>query len=66
MPDPKKYSDKNEWMDACMRQTCKVEGKPQDQSVAICLSMWRNKDKKKNTAADYIRKAALDILETED
>jgi len=42
MPDPKKYSDKNEWMDAFMRQTCKVEGKHQDQSVAICLSMWRN------------------------
>lgn len=57
MPDPKSYDNKNEWMDACMHQVKKVEGKPQGQSVAICLSMWRNKDKKKKkkTAADIIR-----------
>jgi hypothetical protein len=61
MPNPKKYTDKREWMDDCMHQTRKVEKKDQDQSVAICLSMWRNKDKKKGKrkqASDIIRCAA--------
>jgi len=56
MPNPSKYSDKQKWMDDCMHQNRKVEGKPQDQSVAICLNMWHNKDKKKR------KKSAGDIL----
>jgi hypothetical protein len=58
MPNPKNYKDKQVWMGDCMHQTKKVEGKPQDQSVAICLNKWRNKDKKKKvkkTAGEVIR-----------
>lgn len=45
MPNPRRYKDKSKFMQDCMHQTLKVEGKPQDQSVAMCLNMWRNKDK---------------------
>lgn len=51
MPDPSKYKDKQKWMEDCMHQTKTEEGKPQDQAVAICLSMWRNKGKDKDKAA---------------
>lgn len=49
MPDPKKYKSKREFMDDCMHQTRKVEKKPQDVSVAQCLSMWGSKNKKKKS-----------------
>jgi len=72
MPDPKKFKNKDGWMGACMHQLRRVEGKPQDQSVAICLDMWRNKDKKKKknkkanevpmTMADYMRNLADSII----
>lgn len=69
MPDPKGFKDKDEWMGACMLQLRNVEGKPQDQSVAICLDMWQNKDKKKakgkgskKAAYDYIRDLATSII----
>lgn len=45
MPDPKDYDDKQSFMGACMHQVKTKEGKPQDQAVAQCLSMWRNKKK---------------------
>lgn len=51
MPNPKNYEDKDSWMDACMSQQ-KDEGKnlsdedERDQAVAICLNMWRDRDKK--------------------
>jgi hypothetical protein len=45
MPNPEDYDSKDSWMDACMHEVKTVEGKPQDQAVAQCLSMWRNKDK---------------------
>lgn len=63
MPDPRKYDDKQEWMSDCMHQTKKVEGKPQDQSVAICLSRWREKGKKKKkkSAAEVLRQVAMEI-----
>jgi len=56
MPNPKDFSDQNEWMDACMHQVKKVEGVPQDKAVAQCLAIWRDKDKKKK------KKSAADIL----
>lgn len=46
MPDPKKFDNKNEWMDTCMHQLRKEEHKDQQQSVTICLNMWRDKNKK--------------------
>jgi len=63
VPDPKKYSDKQDFMDDCMHQTKKVEGKPQAQSVAVCLNMWRNKGKKsKKCASEALRCAAQALL----
>lgn len=50
MPNPKKFDNKSDWMDSCMHQLRKVENKDQQQSVAICLNMWRDKDKKKKLA----------------
>jgi hypothetical protein len=48
MPNPKEFDNQKDWMDACMHQRKTVEKKDedQDQSVAICLNMWRDKDKK--------------------
>lgn len=45
MPNPNRYDNKQSWMEDCMHQVKTVEGKSQDQSVAQCLSMWRNRDK---------------------
>lgn len=55
MPNPKDFSDQDEWMDACMHQVVTVEGKPQKQAVGQCLAMWRDKSKKKKSAADILR-----------
>jgi hypothetical protein len=46
MPNPKEFSNKKDWMDACMHQCVTVEKKEQDQSVAQCLNQWRDKEKK--------------------
>lgn len=43
MPNPKKYDDKDKFMEDCMHQTVDVENKPHDQGVAICLNMWKRK-----------------------
>ncbi len=50
MPNPKEFNKKEDWMDACMHQQRKVENKEQGQSVAICLNMWKDKDKKKSAS----------------
>jgi len=65
MPDPKKYSDKQDWMDDCMHQNVKEEGKLQGQSVAICLNTWRSKNKKKGKkkASDALRCAAAALTD---
>ena len=65
MPNPKNFSNQNDWMDACMHQVRKVEGKPQDQAVVQCLEMWRNKDKKKKSAAQLLREIASSIEDKE-
>jgi len=44
MPNPKDYSSKDEWMSACMSKVEGDEGKPHDQAVAQCLSMWERKN----------------------
>lgn len=60
MPNPKSYSNQQDWMDACMSAQ-KDEGKnmkdegDRKQAVAICLNMWRDRNKKKKSAAEYIR-----------
>jgi len=64
MPDPTKYSDKQQWMGDCMHTLRREEGKPQGQAVAVCLNMWRNKGKKKGRkkASDALRCAAEALL----
>jgi hypothetical protein len=63
MPNPNEYDDdKQKFMGDCMHQTKKVEDKPQAQSVAICLNLWRNKGKKKKTAGDILRCAAEALI----
>lgn len=44
MPNPSEYDNENEWMSACV-PTRIDEGDEQDQAVAACLGMWRDKDK---------------------
>ena len=48
MPNPSHYKDQGSWMKDCLH-TRKAEGKDEshEQSVAVCLSMWHNKGKKK-------------------
>jgi len=68
MPDPNDFKTKKNWMGACMRQNLKVEGKEQDQAVAICLNMWREKHKKKvrkparKKASEAVRSAAEALM----
>lgn len=45
MPNPKKYKKKSEWMSACV-STAVEEGRDQKQAVAMCISMWNNRNKK--------------------
>ena len=47
MPDPKKYDTEKEWMAACV-PTRMDEGDENDQAVAVCLSMWREKKEQDN------------------
>src|SRR5688572_5209983 len=42
MPDPSNYSSEDEWMEACV-PTMVDEGRDQDQAVAACLNMWRER-----------------------
>jgi len=55
MPDPAKYTDKQEWMDACMSRA-KEEGREHDQSVAMCLNMW-SREKEAELAVGLIKLA---------
>lgn len=45
MPDPSAYENEKEWMAACVPKRIE-EGDEQDQAVAVCMGMWRDKDKK--------------------
>jgi HK97 family phage major capsid protein/HK97 family phage prohead protease len=53
MPDPSKYDDESEWMEACMSAAAD-EGREHDQATAMCLQMWRDRNKK--TAPKAIEK----------
>jgi hypothetical protein len=48
MPEPLKGETKEKYIPRCISYLVKEEGKPQKQAIAICYSMWENKDKKKN------------------
>lgn len=47
MPTPKKGESKSEYMNRCIPILVR-EGKKPDQAVAICSSMFENKEKGKN------------------
>jgi len=55
MPNPHDFSDKDSFMHACMSARSE-EGNDSShkQSVAICLSMWREKGKKKKRSTSEI------------
>jgi hypothetical protein len=57
MPDPGKYKNKAHYMEDCMHQTVKQEGKSRNHGVAQCLSMWRQEKGGKKP-----KKASYDIL----
>ena len=68
MPNPAKYKEKSKFMDDCMHQTVKEEGKSRDQGVAQCLSMWRKEKgdknpKKKEATYNLLRVLAKRIAE---
>lgn len=42
MPDPEGFEEEDDWMEACV-STKMDEGKAQDQAVATCLQMWKDK-----------------------
>lgn len=42
MPEPTDYDNETDWMHACVPVQIN-EGKEQDQAVAICMQMWRDK-----------------------
>lgn len=44
MPKVSDFTDEKEWMAACVPVRLK-EGDEQDQAVAACMTMWRDKDK---------------------
>ncbi len=44
MPDIENYNDEKEWMSVCVPKRMD-DGEEQDQAVAVCLSMWREKSK---------------------
>ena len=63
MPDPKKYKDKQVFMEDCMHQVKTVEGEPQEKAVSKCLGMWGSKgDSKKKCASELIRKLSRKLL----
>jgi hypothetical protein len=65
MPDPNKYTNKQDWMDACMHHLRRNEGKKQEESVAQCVGMWATKGKKKKkkkSAALFIRDMVKKVI----
>lgn len=48
MPKPAEYETEKDWMAACVPMRVE-EGDKQDQAVAVCMSMWREKKAKLNS-----------------
>lgn len=48
MPNVNEYSDEKEWMKVCVPKLI-GEGRDQDQAVAACMSMWKNKGAEKSS-----------------
>lgn len=52
MPTPNKGENKKDFLARCIPAVIKEEGKPQDQAVAICYSLWDNKSKNSKAGLD--------------
>jgi hypothetical protein len=57
MPDPANYANEDEFMKVCVPAVVN-EGKPQDQAIAQCMSIWRQK------AEAPKRKSKIEVLGT--
>ncbi|MGQ4893449.1 MAG: hypothetical protein ACP6IQ_02350 [Candidatus Njordarchaeia archaeon] len=55
MPDPKDFKSKKDFLKVCIPTLIK-EGKSQDQAVAVCNSMWKNRNKKIEAKMDNLDK----------
>ena len=44
MPDPANYDNRDDWLEVCI-PTAIDEGRERDQAVAMCMQMWRDRDK---------------------
>ncbi len=62
MPDVASYDNESDWMAACVPAMID-EGREQDQAVAACLSMWREKSaaEKAGTARNAARRALREL-----
>lgn len=60
MPKPNAGESHTDWMHRCMHRQ-KEEGKEHTQSVAICLNMWRERDKGEDRARE--RKGSDETLD---
>lgn len=49
MPTPSPKETRQDWMSRCI-PALREEGKPQDQAIAVCTSMWQQHEKQKDTA----------------
>lgn len=54
MPNPKDFSNKQDFVGECMHQTVKIEKMDRDQGIAQCLGMWGGKGKKKKKCASEL------------
>lgn len=53
MPTPRKDQTEEEWMHECMGSQEMMKSFPQmKQRVAVCISKWKNKDKKSKSEMD--------------
>jgi hypothetical protein len=62
MPNPNKYTDKNEFMGDCMHVVMKIEGEPHNEAIGKCLGMWSGRDKKKKSASDILREISSNLI----
>ena len=55
MPEPTEYENESDWMAVCVPKL-KGEGKEQDQAVAACMNMWkeRGKSEEKEMQTDFL------------
>ena len=61
MPDVADYDNQEDWMEACV-PTRIEEGDEQDQAVAVCISIWENRNKAMDNALKAISKTDDELV----